>query len=92
MHELSQYLVANGFAPFSKLGVDVTDLILMISVGGALAPVRRYLPEFMAAVGSGKLDPSPVFNLRLPLEGAPEGYAAMDARKAIKVVLEISAP
>ena len=36
MHELSQYLVANGIGPFSKLGVDVTDLILMISVGGAL--------------------------------------------------------
>ena len=63
-----------------------------ISVGGALAPVRRYLPEFMEAVGSGKLDPSPVFNLRMPLESAPEGYGAMDARTAIKVCLEISAP
>ena len=78
------------------VGVEKFDARRMfgsnISVSGALAPVRRYLPEFMDAVGSGKLDPSPVFDLRLPLENAPEGYAAMDARKAIKVVLEISAP
>jgi threonine dehydrogenase-like Zn-dependent dehydrogenase len=33
------------------------------------------------------IDPSPVFDLELPLESAPEGYAAMDTRRATKVLL-----
>ena len=63
-----------------------------VSLRGALAPVRAYLPELMAALADGVIDPSPVFNLRLPLEGAPKGYKLMDEREAIKVCLEVSAP
>ncbi len=46
----------------------------------------------MGALADGKIDPSPVFTQRLPLDAAPQGYAAMDERRAIKVCLEISAP
>jgi threonine dehydrogenase-like Zn-dependent dehydrogenase len=63
-----------------------------IAVRGALAPVRAYLPELMTALADGKIDPSPVFDLVLPLDGSPDGYASMDARSAIKVCLEVSAP
>jgi hypothetical protein len=31
-----------------------------------------------------------VRNLRLPLDAAPQGYAAMDDRSTIKVLLEVS--
>ncbi len=58
-----------------------------VSVHGGVAPVRAYLPELMADVLSGAIDPSPVFDLELPLDRAPEGYAAMDERRAIKVLL-----
>ena len=58
-----------------------------VAVHGGVAPVRAYLPELMADVLSGAIDPSPVFDLELPLERAPEGYAAMDERRAIKVLL-----
>jgi len=58
-----------------------------IAVRGGVAPVRAYLPELMAEVLVGALDPSPVFDLSLPLDRAPEGYAAMDRRTAIKVLL-----
>ena len=58
-----------------------------ISVHGGVAPVRAYLPELLSDVLSGDLDPSAVFDLELPLEQAPEGYAAMDERRAIKVLL-----
>ena len=63
-----------------------------ITIAGALAPVRAYLPELMADVAAGKIDPSPVFDLRLPLEKTPEGYKAMHERRAVKVALEVSAP
>lgn len=58
-----------------------------VSVHGGVAPVRAYLPELMADVLSGALDPSAVFDLELPLDRTPEGYAAMDERRAIKVLL-----
>jgi threonine dehydrogenase-like Zn-dependent dehydrogenase len=63
-----------------------------VSLRGALAPVRAYLPILMSALADGSIDPSPVFTAKVPLEDAPGGYAAMDQRQAIKVCLEISAP
>lgn len=52
-----------------------------------VAPVRRYLPDLMARVMAGKLDPGPVFDSFLPLASVAQGYAAMSARRSIKVVL-----
>src|SRR5471030_3236733 len=62
-----------------------------ITIAGALAPVTAYLDELMADVANGTIDPSPVFTLRLPLDKSPDGYAAMDKRETIKVVLDVSA-
>ena len=59
-----------------------------VALQGGVAPVRKYLPELMERVLSGSLDPSPVFDLTLPLEDVAEGYRAMDERRAIKVLLE----
>ncbi len=58
-----------------------------IGVAGGMAPARAYLPELLADVLDGTIDPGPVFDLELPLEEAPAGYAAMDERRAIKVLL-----
>jgi len=73
----------NGYAP-----LPIRQLFSRnIAVGGGLAPVRAYLPELLADVLSGDLDPSPVFDLELPLEQAADGYRAMNDRTAIKVLL-----
>jgi threonine dehydrogenase-like Zn-dependent dehydrogenase len=58
-----------------------------VSVGGGVAPVRAYLPELLADVVAGTLDPSPVFDVELPLDEVAEGYRAMHERRAIKVLL-----
>jgi len=58
-----------------------------ISVGGGVAPVRAYLDELLADTWSGAIQPGRVFDLELPLEEAAEAYAAMDERRAIKVLL-----
>jgi threonine dehydrogenase-like Zn-dependent dehydrogenase len=60
-----------------------------VGLHGGMAPVRRYLPELMDLVLSGQVDPSPVFDLRLPLDEVAEGYRAMDERRAVKVYLEV---
>jgi threonine dehydrogenase-like Zn-dependent dehydrogenase len=58
-----------------------------IALRGGVAPVRKYIPELLEDVLAGTLDASPVFDLDVTLEGVPRGYAAMDAREAIKVLV-----
>jgi threonine dehydrogenase-like Zn-dependent dehydrogenase len=58
-----------------------------VSVGGGVAPVRGYIPELLEDVLSGAIDPGRVFDLVLPLEQAPDAYAAMDERRSIKTML-----
>ena len=59
-----------------------------IGLAGGMAPVRKYLPELLELTLSGAIDPGLVFDMTLPLEQSPEGYRAMDERRAIKVLLE----
>jgi threonine dehydrogenase-like Zn-dependent dehydrogenase len=59
-----------------------------VGLRGGMAPVRRYLPELLDLVLSGRIDPGKVFDLTLPLAEVAEGYRAMDERRAIKVLLE----
>lgn len=58
-----------------------------IALRGGVAPVREYLPELLEDVLNGKLDPAPVLDMQVGLAGVPDGYAAMDARTAIKVLV-----
>jgi len=57
---------------------------------GGPAPVRRYLPQLIDLVFSGKINPGKVFDLVLPLDRVAEGYRAMDERRAIKTLLRTS--
>jgi threonine dehydrogenase-like Zn-dependent dehydrogenase len=61
-----------------------------VTLRGGPAPVRAYLPQLIASLEAGEIDPSPVFDLTLPLSRVAEGYAAMDDRRAIKVLLAVS--
>src|SRR3954447_23154210 len=56
---------------------------------GGPAPVRRFLPDLIQLIWSREIDPGKVFDLTLPLEQAPEGYQAMDRRRATKVLLTL---
>lgn len=59
-----------------------------IGLRGGVAPVRLYLPDLLERVLDGRIDPGKVFDLTLPLDESPEGYRAMDERRAIKVLLK----
>src|SRR4051794_34010292 len=58
-----------------------------VHLHGGPAPVRRFLPDLMDRVATGRIQPGKVFDLELPLEEAAAGYRAMDERRAIKVLL-----
>ncbi|MDO8105903.1 zinc-dependent alcohol dehydrogenase family protein [Isoptericola sp. b441] len=69
-------------------GLDLSRIFRRnVTIAGGVAPARAYLPELLTDVLDGTIDPSPVFDLELPLEQAPQGYAAMDERRATKVLL-----
>ena len=58
---------------------------------GGVAPVRGYIPELLDDILAGRLDPSPVLDTVMDLEDVPAGYAAMDERRAIKVLVRVAA-
>ncbi|MGW9631844.1 zinc-dependent alcohol dehydrogenase family protein [Agromyces sp. NPDC055520] len=58
-----------------------------VGVNGGVAPVRGYIEELLPDVRSGAIEPGLVFDLELPLAEAAEAYAAMDERRATKVLL-----
>lgn len=58
-----------------------------IALRGGVAPARAYIPELLADTVAGKLDASAVLDLTVDLDGVPKGYAAMDSREAIKVMV-----
>ncbi|MGV8969965.1 MAG: zinc-dependent alcohol dehydrogenase family protein [Microbacteriaceae bacterium] len=59
-----------------------------VGVRGGVAPVRNYVEELLPEVLSGSLNPGRVFDLTLPLSEVAEAYAAMDERRATKVLLK----
>ena len=58
-----------------------------VHLHGGPAPVRRFLPDLVQLIWNRTIDPGRVFDLELPLDQAAEGYRAMDARRAVKVLL-----
>jgi len=74
--------------PHNVKTVPITTMFYhSISLRGGPAPVRAYLPQLIDALVANRIDPSPVLDLTLPLDRVAEGYAAMDERRAIKVLL-----
>jgi len=58
-----------------------------VLVGGGPAPVRAYIDELLPDVLEGRIQPGLVFDRSVTLDGVPDGYRAMDAREAIKVMV-----
>jgi threonine dehydrogenase-like Zn-dependent dehydrogenase len=58
-----------------------------VGVAGGVAPVRNYVEQLLPLVLDGTIEPGRVFDLELPLDEVAEAYAAMDERRAIKVLL-----
>jgi threonine dehydrogenase-like Zn-dependent dehydrogenase len=74
--------------PGDRIDLDVNELFQgNITIGGGMAPARTYIPQLLPAVLDGSMQPGKVFDLELPLTEVADAYAAMDERRAIKVLL-----
>ncbi len=59
-----------------------------ITVSGGPAPVRAYIEELLFDVLEGRIEPGRVFDRVIGLRDVPQGYQAMNDRKAIKVMVK----
>lgn len=60
-----------------------------VTLTGGPAPVRAYLEPAIQQVLDGEISPGLVFDRTIGIEEVPAGYAAMDAREALKVLVQM---
>jgi threonine dehydrogenase-like Zn-dependent dehydrogenase len=58
-----------------------------ITLTGGPAPARAYIEEFLPDILEGRIEPGRVFDRTVDLDSTPDGYQAMDAREALKVLV-----
>jgi threonine dehydrogenase-like Zn-dependent dehydrogenase len=59
-----------------------------ITLTGGPAAQRSYIEELLPEVLDGRIEPGKVFDRTVGLDDVPAGYAAMDAREALKVLVQ----
>lgn len=58
-----------------------------ITLTGGPAPVRAYITELMPDILDGSIEPGKVFDATTTMDGIPQGYRDMDARRSLKVLI-----
>ena len=78
-----------GRRPTVRRGADRTSDMFMrnVTLTGGVAPARAYIEELLPDVLDGKFDPGRVFDRTIGMDEVPDGYRAMDAREALKVLI-----
>lgn len=77
-----------GVPQYEKAGVGFGSLFgRNLTLTGGPAPVRAYIEQTLPAVLSGEINPGRVFDRTVSMDEVPVGYAAMDAREALKVLV-----
>ena len=67
--------------------VAMPTFLRNITISGGPAPARAYFDELLPDVLSGKIQPGKVFDFAGDISKVPDGYRAMDDRKAIKAII-----
>jgi threonine dehydrogenase-like Zn-dependent dehydrogenase len=60
-----------------------------ITVSGGPAPVRAYIDTLLPDILEGRIQPGKVFDQTIDLKAVPEGYRAMNERRALKVMVRL---
>ncbi len=68
------------------------DTVIFRNVGlrGGVAPARKYIPELLADIFAGSINPGRVFDFETDLDHVVDGYEAMDERRAIKALVRVA--
>jgi threonine dehydrogenase-like Zn-dependent dehydrogenase len=68
--------------------VAVPTFFSNITIAGGPAPARAYIEELLQDVLEGRIQPGRVFDWTGRIDGVPDGYKAMNDRKAIKALIK----
>ena len=60
-----------------------------ITVSGGPAPVRAYIDTLLPDILEGQIQPGKVFDQTIDLKAVPDGYRAMNERRALKVMVRL---
>jgi threonine dehydrogenase-like Zn-dependent dehydrogenase len=77
-----------GAPQYTDVPMDFGTFFRNITLTGGVAPARAYIGELMPDVLAGVVEPGRVFDLTVDLDGVPDGYRAMAAREALKVLIQ----
>jgi len=77
-------------APHDVVVPIETVIFRNVGLRGGVAPARTYIPELLADVLAGRINPGRVFDFETDLDHIVDGYDAMDERRAIKSLVRVA--
>lgn len=77
-----------GVPQFAEVPLGFVEFLRNIKLTGGVSPARAYIPELLPDVLDGKIQPGKVFDRTVGLEDVADGYRAMAAREALKVIVQ----
>jgi hypothetical protein len=76
-----------GLPQDAAIPASLSTFFKNVTIAGGPAPARAYIEELLPDVLDGRIQPGRVFDRVTELDGVPDGYRAMNAREAIKVMI-----
>jgi threonine dehydrogenase-like Zn-dependent dehydrogenase len=76
-----------GAPQYEEVPMGFNEFIRNVTLTGGVAPARAYIEELLPEVLDGAIQPGRVFDRTIGLEEVPDGYRAMAARQALKVLI-----
>ena len=78
-----------GLPHYDALPESMRAYVSNITIGGGSAPTRTYIDELLPDILNGRIEPGRVFDRVVSLDEVPDGYRAMNDRKALKVMIDL---
>jgi threonine dehydrogenase-like Zn-dependent dehydrogenase len=77
-----------GAPQYPDVPADFGVFLRNITLTGGVAPARAYIEELLPDVLDGRIEPGRVFDCTIGLGDVADGYRAMAAREALKVLIQ----
>jgi threonine dehydrogenase-like Zn-dependent dehydrogenase len=77
-----------GAPQYPEVPADFGVFLRNITLTGGVAPARAYIEELLPDVLDGRIEPGRVFDCAIGLNDVRDGYRAMAAREALKVLIQ----
>ena len=77
-----------GVSQYTQVPMGFDTMMRNITLTGGAAPARAYIEELMPDILDGQDRAGRVFDRTVGLDEVPDGYRAMDDRKALKVLIQ----